>query len=80
MIYLHCLNNIHQAWLIGKILPKKSDTFLSSSPRNKKTIINKKNIVNELNKLVVQKDKIINEALFKKYFGSKGLNDVEMEL
>ena len=60
-------------------LPKRS-TLLLSSPRNKETIINKKNIVNELNRLVFEKNKIINEELFKKYFEFQGLNDMEKEI
>ena len=39
-----------------------------------------KNIVNELNKLVVEKDKIINKELFKKYFGFQGLIDMQTKL
>ena len=36
--------------------------------------------MNELNKLVVQKDKIINKELFKKDFGFPGLIDLKREL
>ena len=65
---------------MGKFCLKNLILFYHHLRVTKRLLLIKKNIVNELNKLVVQKDKIINKALFKKYFGSKGLNDVEMEL
>ena len=36
--------------------------------------------MNELNKLVVEKDKIINKELFKKYFGFQSLIDMQTKL
>ena len=38
------------------------------------------NAVNEFNKLIVEKDKIINKALFKKYLGFQSLIDMQKQL
>ena len=60
-------------------LPKRS-TLLLSSPRNKETIIIKKNIVNQLSRLLFGKNNIINKELSKKYFEFQGLNDMKKEI
>ena len=58
-----------------KFLPKESETLLSLFQRKEKS----KNHVSELNRLVAEKDKIINKELFKKYFGFQGLIDMQKE-
>ena len=58
-----------------KFLPKESDTLLSLFQRKEKS----KNTVSELNRLVAEKDKIINKELFKKYFGFQGLINMQKE-
>ena len=72
MVCLHCLNNIHQIvirkkmnWIHQNFYIK--DLTLSSFQRKEKTKKEEiKNIVSELNRLVLEKDKIINKELFKK--------------
>ena len=70
----------------SQFLPEQSDTllpylllicclfitFITLFLRQKKTK-RPKNIVSEINKIVVQKDKIINKEYFREYFGSQGL-------
>ena len=65
----------------SQVLPKKSHTLLPSSQRKEKAGKEKpKNIVNELNRLIVEKDKIINKEIFKKCFGFQVLIDMQREL
>ena len=62
------------------ILPEESRFLLPSYQRKEKIKNRPKNIADELNKLVVQKDKIINKELFKMYFGFQSLIDIQGEL
>ena len=65
----------------SEFLPEGSDILLPSFQRKEKTNKEKpKNIVSELNRLVLEKGKIINKELFKKYFGFQGLTDMQREL
>ena len=62
------------------ILPEESRFLLPSYQRKEKIKNRPKNIADELNKLVVQKDKNINKELFKMYFGFQSLIDIQGEL
>ena len=84
MIYFYFLNNIHHVYLIGEddemdssqLWTKESHSLLPSFQRAEKP----KNILIQLNRLFVEKEKIINKELFKRYFGFQGLIDMEKEL
>ena len=65
----------------SQFLPKESDPLLPSFQRKEWTKKEKaKDLVNKLNDLVVQKDKIENKELFRRYFGFQGLIDMQREL
>ena len=65
---------------LSHILPEESRFLLPSYQRKEKIKNRPKNIADELNKLVVQKDKNINKELFKMYFGFQSLIDIQGEL
>ena len=84
MIYFYFLNNTHHVYLIGEddemdssqLWTKESHSLLPSFQCAEKP----KNILSQLNRLFVEKEKIINKELFKRYFRFQGLIDMEKEL
>ena len=62
------------------IIPEESGTLLPSFKRKEKIKKRQGNIVSQLNKLVVQQDKIIDNELFKRYLGFQSPFDMQKEL
>ena len=84
MAYFHWLNNLHQTWVIRKKMkidlsqPSPEESHISSSLLQHEE--KAKSILSELNRQVVEKNKIINKELLKEYFRFQDLISMQIEL